>query len=141
MCIRDSVNNGARLSHFDTTRDGCGCRKPQDWCNSVHDTKTSKRLKDCGLINQSNVKCRKSDWSYGNHKLKEVLSCPDLDDDTKLGKYLVACYLSHADGLTSPFTQAQCRTIWANGGTWKDASGKPWDKAFMLKYLQHVHNS
>ena len=66
------------------------------------------------------------------------MSCPDLDEDTKLGKYLVACYLSDGDGLISPFSQTQCKTIWANGGTWTDASGKPWSKVFMLSYLDHV---
>lgn len=144
-CIKPSsfasyVNNGARLSNFDPVRDGCGCRKPADWCHSSYDSKTSKRLGDCGLTNLTRVKCRKSDWTYGNHRLKEVLSCPDLDQDTKLGKYLVACYLSAGDGLMSPFTQAQCKSIWASGGTWKDASGTAWSKDFMLTYLDHVFN-
>ncbi len=142
-CIKPSsfasyVNNGARLSNFDRERDGCGCRKPAEWCHSSHDSKTTKTLAECGLGNRTHVHCKNASGRYGNHRLKRVLEVESPDDDTRLGQYLIACYLSHGDGLMSPFTQAQCKAIGASGGTWKDASDTEWSKTFMLSYLDRV---
>lgn len=133
QCVKPSAFASLKHANFnhsrwDANNMGCGCIRPQDWCNMKYSCKDTK-LSACDMSNRTKleVKCWSGGkWDYPDVTFHDLFNRTDLTGDCTFARKVAACYANAVQygEANSPLTKSECQAIWRTGGAgWTPVSG------------------